>query len=39
MTKIPQEYLDMTNDFGFTAVDDDEVADPIRQSCQTTAEK
>ena len=30
--KIPQEYLDMTNDFGFTAVDDDEVAEPIVES-------
>ena len=39
MTKIPQEYLDMTNDFGFTAVDDDEVAEPIVQSYQSAADK
>ena len=39
MTKIPQEYLDMTNDFGFTAVDDDEVADPIVQSYKSQSDK
>ena len=39
MTKIPQEYLDMTNDFGFTAVDDDEVAEAIVQSYQSAADK
>ena len=39
MTKIPQEYLDMTNDFGFTAVDDDEVADPIVQSYKSAQDK
>ena len=27
--KIPQEYLTSDFDFGFTAVDEDEVADPI----------
>tara|TARA_R100001591_G_scaffold114884_1_gene129790 strand:+ start:448 stop:744 length:297 start_codon:yes stop_codon:yes gene_type:complete len=37
--KIPQEYLDMTNDFGFTAVDDDEVADPIVQSYKSQSDK
>ena len=37
--KIPQEYLDMANDFGFTAVDDDEVADPIVQSYKSQSDK
>lgn len=26
---IPKEYLDLSNDFGFTAVDEEEVAEPI----------
>jgi hypothetical protein len=29
----------MTNDFGFTAVDDDEVADPIVQSYKSAQDK
>lgn len=29
MTKVPLEYLDLSNDFGFTAVDESEVADPF----------
>jgi hypothetical protein len=29
MTNIPREYLDLSNDFGFTAVDEDEVTEPI----------
>jgi len=37
--KIPQEYLDSTYDFGFTAVDDDEVAEPIVQSYTKAADK
>ena len=37
--KIPQEYLDMANDFGFTAVDDDEVAEPIVESYKSASDK
>ena len=37
--KIPQEYLDSTYDFGFTAVDDDEVAEPIVQSYKSQSDK
>ena len=29
MAYIPKEYLDLSNDFGFTAVDEEEVAEPI----------
>lgn len=29
MSRIPSEYLDLSNDFGFTAVDEDEVSEPI----------
>lgn len=29
MANIPREYLDLSNDFGFTAVDEDEVTEPI----------
>lgn len=29
MQTIPKEYLDLSNDFGFTAVDEEEVAEPI----------
>jgi hypothetical protein len=40
MAKIPLEYLDLSNDFGFTAVDEAEVTDPIvtqvTSSAQTT---
>ena len=43
MNKIPLEYLDSTYDFGFTAVDESEVADPIvsevTNSAQTTVQQ
>jgi len=29
MSKIPLEYLDLSNDFGFTAVDEADVVEPI----------
>jgi hypothetical protein len=29
MVNIPKEYLELGNDFGFTAVDEEEVTDPI----------
>ena len=29
MARIPSEYLDLSNDYGFTAVDEDEVSEPI----------
>ena len=29
MSKIPLEYLDLSNDFGFTAVNESEVVDPF----------
>lgn len=32
---IPKEYLDLSNDFGFTAVDEDEVAEPIVTDVKT----
>lgn len=28
-TKIPLEYLDLSNDFGFTAVHENDVLDPV----------
>tara|TARA_R110000824_G_scaffold65001_3_gene169666 strand:+ start:2962 stop:3255 length:294 start_codon:yes stop_codon:yes gene_type:complete len=37
--KIPQEYLDSTYDFGFTAVDDDEVAEPLIQQVKSFADQ
>jgi hypothetical protein len=43
MSKIPLEYLDLSNDFGFTAVDESEVTEPIvnqvTSSAQTTAQQ
>lgn len=38
MANIPKEYLDLSNDFGFTAVDEDEVTDPIITSVVSTTE-
>jgi hypothetical protein len=35
MTNIPKEYLDLSNDFGFTAVDEEEVAEPIVSDVKT----
>jgi len=37
MSKIPLEYLDLKDDFGFTAVDESEVADPIINEVTNTA--
>lgn len=37
--EIPKEYLDLTNDFGFTVVDEDEVTDPIITNVVTTTEQ
>ena len=43
MVKIPQEYFNSNFDFGFTAVDEEEVVDPIitdvRNESQTVLEK
>ena len=43
MAKIPLEYLDLSNDFGFTAVDETEVTEPIvtqvTSSAQTTTQQ
>lgn len=38
MYTIPKEYLDLSNDFGFTAVDEEEVSNPIVTEVATTAE-
>jgi hypothetical protein len=38
MNKIPLEYLDLNNDFGFTAVDESEVADPLVNQVASTAQ-
>lgn len=38
MYQIPKEYLDGSNDFGFTAVDEETVVDPILSSAQSTAD-
>ena len=38
MAKIPLEYLDLSNDFGFTAVDESEVADPIVTEVASSAQ-
>ena len=39
-SKIPVEYLDLTNDFGFTAVNESDVADPfINEATQTADSK
>lgn len=35
MANIPREYLDLSNDFGFTAVDEDEVTEPIITNVKT----
>ena len=35
--KIPQEYLSSNNDFGFTAVDEGEVVDPIITDVEASA--
>jgi hypothetical protein len=37
MNKIPVEYLDSTNDFGFTAVNEGEVVDPIVTEVKTVS--
>lgn len=43
MNNIPKEYLDLSNDFGFTAVDETEVADPlinqVANNAQTTTQQ
>lgn len=39
MVNIPKEYLDLRNDFGFTAVDEDEVAEPIVTDVKTSTEE
>ena len=43
MNRIPSEYLDLSNDFGFTAVDESEVADPlvnqVTSNAQTTTQQ
>lgn len=36
---IPKEYLDLSNDFGFTAVDEEEVSTPIVTDVKTTVEE
>jgi len=38
MAKIPLEYLDLSNDFGFTAVDESDVADPLVTQAATSAQ-
>jgi hypothetical protein len=37
-SKIPAEYLDLNNDFGFTAVDESDVADPLINEANQTAD-
>lgn len=37
-TKIPLEYLDGGNDFGFTAVHEQDVVDPIISEVKTSAD-
>lgn len=39
MATIPQEYLNSDWDFGFTAVDEETVVEPIVTSATTTAEE
>ena len=39
MVNIPKEYLELGNDFGFTAVDEEEVTDPIITSVVSTTEQ
>lgn len=36
MKNIPQEYLNLGNDFGFTSVDEDEITDPIVQEVKSS---
>ena len=36
--KIPNEYLDTDNDFGFTAVHEADVADPLLNEVKSTAD-
>jgi hypothetical protein len=36
-TKIPLEYLDLSNDFGFTAVHETDLTEPIISEVKTTA--
>lgn len=36
--KIPAEYLDIDDDFGFTAVHDKDVADPLLTEIKSTAD-
>lgn len=38
MAKIPLEYLDLSNDFGFTAVDETEVTEPIVTQVTSSAQ-
>lgn len=38
MSKVPLEYLDLSNDFGFTAVDESEVVDPIVSEVKTSTD-
>jgi hypothetical protein len=37
-TKIPLEYLDMTDDFGFTAVHENDVLDPVISAVAASAD-
>ena len=36
---LPKEYLNLANDFGFTAVDEEEVAEPIITDAEVSASK
>jgi hypothetical protein len=38
VTKIPLEYLDMTDDFGFTAVHENDVLDPVISAVSASAD-
>ena len=38
MPKIPLEYLDLSNDFGFTAVNESEVVEPIVNEVKTSSD-
>ena len=37
-TKIPLEYLDLDNDFGFTAVNENDVTEPILTEVKTSVD-
>lgn len=39
MSIIPKEYLDLSNDFGFTATSEEEVAEPIVTDVKSTTEE